>query len=328
MILTVTPNPSVDRTLEIDHYVRGAVLRIHTSMAHAGGKGVNVSRALRSHGVQTVAVLPVGGAEGAQLTALLGEHGIAAVTVPVAAVTRCNITTAEADGTTTQLNIAGAALSEAEVAALLRAAESQLRHRPEWLVAGGSLPKGTPTDFYVRLSSLARRYGVPIAIDTSGAPLVEAVRAGAADLLKPNHHELAELLGRELTTLGDVVDATREVLSWGNGAALVTLGGCGALLVEPKRVWWAGGPPIVPRSTVGAGDSALAGYLLDGAEPEERLRRAVAWGSAAVALPGTTIPGPADVTLEGVVVVPEPDPSLPVADLPEVLGAGSERTPA
>src|SRR5690606_22042511 len=75
MILTVTPNPSVDRTLEIDTYVRGAVIRIHNAMAHAGGKGVNVSRALRNHGVQTVAVLPVGGAEGAQLTALPGEHG-------------------------------------------------------------------------------------------------------------------------------------------------------------------------------------------------------------------------------------------------------------
>ena len=295
MILTVTPtqcrpHPEIDTTC--------AASRIHNAMAHAGGKGVNVSRALRNHGVQTVAVLPVGGAEGAQLTALLGEHGIAAVTVPVAAVTRCNITTAEADGTTTQLNVPGASLSEAEVAALLRAVESQLRHHPKWLVAGGSLPQGTPTDFYVRLSVLARRYGVPIAVDTSGEPLAVTARAGAANLLKPNHHELAELLDRELTTLGDVVDATREVLSWGNDAALVTLGSYGALLVEPDRFWWAGGPPIVPRSTVGAGDSTLAGFLFDDGAPEERLRRAVS-GSAAVALPGTTIPGPADITTKG-----------------------------
>ncbi|AAZ54734.1 putative 6-phosphofructokinase : 1-phosphofructokinase [Thermobifida fusca YX] len=326
MILTVTPNPSVDRTLEIDTYVRGAVIRIHNAMAHAGGKGVNVSRALRNHGVQTVAVLPVGGAEGAQLTALLGEHGIAAVTVPVAAVTRCNITTAETDGTTTQLNVPGASLSEAEVAALLRAVESQLRHHPKWLVAGGSLPQGTPTDFYVRLSVLARRYGVPIAVDTSGEPLAVTARAGAANLLKPNHHELAELLDRELTTLGDVVDATREVLSWGNDAALVTLGSYGALLVEPDRFWWAGGPPIVPRSTVGAGDSTLAGFLFDDGAPEERLRRAVSWGSAAVALPGTTIPGPADINDEGVVVVPEPDLSLPITDLPAKLGSEAARS--
>ena len=314
MILTVTPNPSVDRTLEIDTYVRGAVIRIHNAMAHAGGKGVNVSRALRNHGVQTVAVLPVGGAEGAQLTALLGEHGIAAVTVPVAAVTRCNITTAEADGTTTQLNVPGASLSEAEVAALLRAVESQLRHHPKWLVAGGSLPQGTPTDFYVRLSVLARRYGVPIAVDTSGEPLAVTARAGAANLLKPNHHELAELLDRELTTLGDVVDATRA------------LGSYGALLVEPDRFWWAGGPPIVPRSTVGAGDSTLAGFLFDDGAPEERLRRAVSWGSAAVALPGTTIPGPADINDEGGVVVPEPDLSLPITDLPAKLGSEAARS--
>ncbi|GAA3745822.1 1-phosphofructokinase [Salinactinospora qingdaonensis] len=319
MIVTVTPNPSVDRTLEIDTFTRGEVLRIHTALAHAGGKGVNVSRALRNHGLQTVAVLPTGGAEGAQLSALLGEHGIAAVTVPVAAVTRCNITTAEADGTTTQLNVAGAALNEAEVAALLRATEAQLAHRPEWLVAGGSLPTGTPEDFYVRLSELARARGVPIAIDTSGKPLEVAARAGAADLLKPNHHELAELFDREMVTIGDVIEATREVLSWGNRAALVTLGGHGALLVEPERAWWAGHTPVVPRSTVGAGDSALAGYLSGGPDVCEGLRRAAAWGSAAVALPGTTIPGPDHVALDTVRVIADPDPGRVLEEMSVAL---------
>ncbi|GAA3749635.1 1-phosphofructokinase [Spinactinospora alkalitolerans] len=318
MILTVTPNPSVDRTLEIDAFARGEVLRIRTALAHPGGKGVNVSRALRNHGCQTVAVLPVGGAEGAQLSALLGEQGIAAVGVPVAAVTRCNVTTAEADGTTTQLNVAGATLEEAEAAALLRAVEAQLAHGPDWLVAGGSLPAGTPDDFYVRLSEIARAHGVPVAVDTSGRPLEAAARAGAADLLKPNHDELAELFGRELPTIGDVVEATRELLGWGGRAALVTLGGNGALLVEPERTWWAGTAPIVPRSTVGAGDSALAGYLLDESAPAERLRRAVAWGGAAVALPGTTIPGPGDIDLEGVEVVADPDPAQPVREMAAV----------
>lgn len=116
------------------------------------------------------------------------------------------------------------------------------------------------------------------------------------------------------------------MLSWGNDAALVTLGSYGALLVEPDRFWWAGGPPIVPRSTVGAGDSTLAGFLFDDGAPEERLRRAVSWGSAAVALPGTTIPGPADINDEGVVVVPEPDLSLPITDLPAKLGSEAARS--
>ncbi|TDQ53721.1 1-phosphofructokinase [Actinorugispora endophytica] len=316
MILTVTPNPSVDRTLEIDALVRGEVLRARVARAEAGGKGVNVSRALCRHGVATSAVLPVGGAEGAQLTDLLAEGGVSAVAVPISGATRSNITVTETDGTTTKLNVSGPALSEAETDALLAAVDTGLAEEPRWLVASGSLPSGVSGDFYVRLARRAAERGVPVALDTSGTPLETAARSGSLSLLKPNQEELSELLGRELPTVGDVVSGAREVLDWGNEAVLVTLGAHGALLVRREHSWLARGPQVVPRSTVGAGDCSLAGYLsAREAAPSERLRSAVAWGAAAVALPGTTVPGPDEIDPAAVDIVEDPDPALIIKEL-------------
>ncbi|PSK95679.1 1-phosphofructokinase [Murinocardiopsis flavida] len=315
MIVTVTPNPSVDHTLEIDTLTRGDVLRARNVHAEPGGKGVNVSRALRRNGAATTAVLPVGGAEGRQLSTLLEEHDVACATVRIAAPVRSNITVAERDGTTTKLNAAGPVLTEAEVDELLTAVGAELDGGPRWLVAAGSLPTGAPGDLYVRLARIAAARGVPVALDSSGAPLEVAALAGQIDLLKPNQEELAELLGRELCTIGEVTEAAREVIGWGAEAVLVTLGAHGALLVRAHHVWWAAGQSVVPRSTVGAGDCSLAGYLFADDPPAERLRRAVAWGSAAVALPGTTVPGPDAIDLDAVRIVAEPEPAQVVKEL-------------
>lgn len=306
MILTLTPNPSVDHTLEVDDLVRGEVVRIRATRAQAGGKGVNVARALLEAGVDTRAILPVGGGGGAELTTLLGD--LPRVTVPIAGETRGNVAVTEADGTTTKLNAAGPTLSPAEIQALLRAVEDELAKGPDWVVASGSLPAGSPDDLYVRVAELAAGHGVPLALDTSGPPLRAAARAGSVKLLKPNLEELSDLVGRAPTTVEEVTDAAREVLAEGNGAALVTLGGHGALYVDAAEVLWARGPRVRTRSTVGAGDSALAGFLALEGTPEERLRRAVAWGTAAVSLPGTTVPRPEDVTDDGVVSTTGPDP--------------------
>ncbi|MFC4565680.1 1-phosphofructokinase [Nocardiopsis mangrovi] len=315
MILTVTPNPSVDRTLEVGALLRGGVVRVEGARTQPGGKGVNVSRVLRRHGEDTTAVLPVGGAGGGRLSALLADQGVSAVTVPIAAATRSNITIAESDGVTTKLNLPGPALTDAETDTLLGAVDAELERGPRWLVGAGSLPTGVAADFYPRLVRLAARHGVPVAIDTSGVPLEAAARQGGTALLKPNHEELAELLGRELSTIGDVTDAAREVLAWGNQAVLATLGSHGALLVTGDGTWWAGGAAVVPRSTVGAGDCALAGYLHTDGPPEERLRRAVAWGAAAVGLPGTTVPGPGDIDGDAVDAVTGPGRDLIIKEL-------------
>ncbi|BDH55252.1 hypothetical protein MTP03_01910 [Tsukamurella sp. PLM1] len=179
-----------------------------------------------------------------------------------------------------------------------------------WLALCGSLPPGLPDDWYARLA--ARLAGGPrIAVDTSGAALAGAAVPGVS-LLKPNGEELAELAGVDGSDFetraeaGDLapVRAAAESLHRATGATvLVTLGAAGALLVTPDGAWHAVPPRVTVRSTVGAGDSALAGYLIAherGASAPERLALAVAYGAAAAALPGTQAPRPEELAVADV----------------------------
>lgn len=316
MIVTVTPNPSVDRALDLDHLAVGEVNRAHATHVHAGGKGINVSRTLVAQGRATRAVLPAGGPDGELLVRLLGEQAVPARAVPVTGETRSNITLVERTGVTTKVNAPGPALGPDDVAALLDAVEAELSAGARLVVGAGSLPAGAGPDFFVRLAALAGRYAVPCALDTSGAPLAAAIAAGGLDLVKPNDDELGDLVGRELVVVGDVIEAARSVVARGTRRVLVSLGVHGALLIDASSVWWAGGPPLVPASTVGAGDATLAGFLATvDEEPAQRLATAVAWGRAAVLLPGTAVPEPADVRLDDVRVVEEPDPDVALKEL-------------
>jgi 1-phosphofructokinase len=315
MIVTLTPNPSLDRALHLDRLAPGEVNRAAATHLHPGGKGINVSRALAAHDVASRAVLPSGGPDGAQVVALLAAQGVDARPVPVAGDTRSNITLTESSGATTKINAPGPPLDAEEVAALLVAVEAEVAAGAVAVVAAGSLPAGVGDDFFTRVADLGARHDVPVVLDTSGAPFAAAVEHGGLALVKPNDEELAELAGHDLVTVGDVLDAAAAVRARGTDAVLVSLGPHGALLVAAGGSWWAGGPALVPVSTVGAGDSTLAGYLALAGEPPERLRRAVAWGRAAVLLPGSAVPRPSDVRTAEVAVVADPDPSLALKEL-------------
>lgn len=143
MILTVTPNPSLDRTYELPGLSRGAVLRATSDRVDPGGKGVNVSRAVAAAGHRTAAVAPLGGPEGALLARLLGEHGIEAVGVPIAGSTRINITLVEPDGTLTKVNAAGPEITAAEAERLLDTVRTRSADA-DWIACCGSLPRGLP----------------------------------------------------------------------------------------------------------------------------------------------------------------------------------------
>lgn len=315
MIVTLTPNPSLDRALHLDRLAPGEVNRAAATHLHPGGKGINVSRALAAHDVASRAVLPAGGPDGAQVVALLAAQGVDARPVPVAGDTRSNITLTESSGATTKINAPGPPLDAEEVAALLAAVEAEVAAGAAAVVAAGSLPAGVDDDFFTRVADLGARHDVPVVLDTSGAPFAAAVAHGGLALVKPNDEELAELAGHDLVTVGDVLDAAGAVRAAGTDAVLVSLGAHGALLVAEGGSWWAGGPALVPVSTVGAGDSTLAGYLALAGDPPERLRRAVAWGRAAVLLPGSAVPRPSDVRTAEVDVVADPDPSLALKEL-------------
>ncbi len=319
MILTVTPNPSVDRAFDMETLEVGEVNRALRAHVDAGGKGINISRAFVLHSIPTKAVFPSGGPDGRLLVNELVAKGVDTEPVAIAGSIRSNITLVDSTGDTTKINAPGPTLSAAERDSLLAAIEKDLAEGPSWLVGAGSLPAGVGADFYVQLAALAAKYGVPLALDTSGDPFALGVKGGNIALIKPNEEELGDLLGRELLTVGQVVDGARELLAGGIGAALVSLGANGALLVTPEKTWWAGGPPLIPLSTVGAGDTTLAGFLSvaahQGYDPAEALRTAIAWGRAAVLLPGSAAPGPENIDLTAVTVVAEPDSSQPLKEL-------------
>jgi 1-phosphofructokinase len=298
MIVTLTPNPSLDRTATVPELRRGEVLRASRVQLDPGGKGVNVARALTAAGTPTVALLPAGGTVGERLADLLAPEGVPVVAVPIAGTTRSNITVVEADGTTTKINEPGPEISPAELAALERRAV-ELAGRGSWLVCCGSLPAGVPDDFYARLTRHAHDAGAKVAVDSSGAPLAAAC-AGRPDLLKPNLDELTELAGRPLPLLGDVVEFCRELVAGGVGSVLVSLGARGAVLVDAAETHHAAGPLVAVRSTVGAGDAALAGFLHAGGSGPQALRTAVAYGTAAVAKEGSRMPTPQDVHADAV----------------------------
>ncbi|MET7596594.1 1-phosphofructokinase [Streptomyces sp. NPDC005481] len=305
MILTVTPNPSLDRTYEVPSLGRGEVVRATGERVDPGGKGVNVSRAVAAAGWRTVAVLPLGGAPGALVAGLLDAQGIEAAPVPVAGATRSNISVAEPDGTLTKINAPGPELTPAEAESLLETVRRQYRPgETDWIACCGSLPRGLSPSWYADLVARAHAAGARIALDTSGPALLAALRE-RPDVVKPNAAELAEAVGRPLATVGDAVKAAEELRGLGARTVLASLGADGQLLVDVSGAWFGSARVDAVRSNVGAGDSSLAGFLIAGGAGPEALASAVAHGAAAVRLPGSVMPAPADLDPAAVTVTTE-----------------------
>ncbi|NUP74463.1 MAG: 1-phosphofructokinase family hexose kinase [Sinomonas sp.] len=305
MIVTLTANPSLDRTVELGGpLLRGEVQRAVAVHQESGGKGVNVSRALVASELETLAVLP--GDPGDPVLAGLESKAVPFTALPIGKTLRSNVTLTEPDGVTTKVNEPGPVLSPDQQEQLLTLLVKE-SSGSAWVVLAGSLPPGVPASFYtVAAERLRSEFGSDapkIAVDSSGAPLAASL-GGRPDLLKPNADELAELAA--LVGLSDAgtpaeleasperaATAARSLVDAGVGAVLATLGAKGAVLVTADGAWFATHAPIQAVSTVGAGDSSLAGYLLadlSGADAEGRLRQAVAHGAAAASLPGSTVP--------------------------------------
>ena len=322
MILTLTPNPSIDATVRLNEELQpGAVHRAESVSRVAGGKGVNVTHAVTLANVESLALLPAMPTD--PFLALAADASIPVHSVDSDSAVRINTTLTEPDGRTTKLNGPGPTL-DASVQQAVADALTEHCARAEWIVMAGSLPKGVPVDWYTQLIGVARAANpeIRVAVDTSDAPMValgDNLEVANPDLIKPNGLELGQLAGVDGEALeaaaedGDfsgVVDAARVVVKRGIPEVLVTLGGAGAVLVTANEAWAATPPPITLRSTVGAGDSSLSGYILarrSGASYPEALRQAVAYGSAAAALPGTQIPSPEELDIEHTTVSPVTD---------------------
>jgi 1-phosphofructokinase len=320
MIVTFTANPSLDRTVALPGpLLRGEVQRAVSVTQESGGKGVNVSRALVASGLESLAVLP--GADSDPVLAGLRATSVPFVSLPIDEPLRTNVALTEPGGVTTKVNEPGPVLDDNQQEALIKLLLESSRGAG-WVVLAGSLPPGFPADFYAtaarRLRAAADGDAPRIAVDSSGQPLAAALTGGAEgmpDLLKPNAEELAELAaaaGFAAAAADDLeadpaaaAEAASAVVRSGVGAVLATLGSKGAVLVTADGAWLATHPPVAAVSTVGAGDSALAGYLLAhgrGAAPADCLRQAVAHGAAAASLPGSTVPAVHQTTPDAVTI--------------------------
>lgn len=318
MFLTVTPNPSQDQTLALaSALVPEGVHRVVDSINQPGGKGINVARVLASAGLPVTALLtsptvPVGPGQAPAATSDPVVEGVAALGLdyalsPAAGPARINIALTSADGKTTKINGAGAQFTP-ELSALLAAAIQERLPNLDWLVLAGSLPPGMDAGWYAGVVESARAAGVKVAVDTSDEPLAaiaSRLPQAAPHLIKPNSEELAQLAGVDGTELeraaqaGDPLPVARvasTLIERGVETVLATLGGAGAVLVTAQGAWYATSPDITVASTVGAGDSSLAGYLIAlsrGDDAPSRLAAAVTYGAAAAAQPGTGLATPA-----------------------------------
>ena len=317
VVVTFTANPSVDRTIVLSGpLARGEVQRAASATEQVAGKGVNVARVIAGSGVRCAAVLPFND-EG--FVAALDADRPAPMAVSAAGAShraRTNTTITEPDGVTTKVNEPGPTLTDAD----LEVATAQLvavAEGAQWVALSGSLPPGAPTDWYARLVARLKPLGCKVAVDTSDAPLdavLAALPEGSFDLIKPNSDELAQLTGGDAAAfeaaaaagdVGDIVDAAASLCARGVTNVLVTLGGSGAVLVTADGAWRAEAPKVSVKSTVGAGDSSVAGFILADVAGGDRaacLARAVSYGSAAASLPGTGLPTPADLPSASVVV--------------------------
>jgi len=257
-VATVTLNPALDRTIEVHGFAPGAVNRATHCGDRAGGKGINVAAALAQQGVRTTALGFLGRENAAVFTAFLAGLGIEDAFLLLPGETRTGLKIVDpVRGETTDLNFPGLTPTAEDLAALTTRLDSI---QTRWCVLAGSLPPGVPVNFYRETITRLRARGMCVGLDASGAPLREAIEA-APNFIKPNEHELADLVGRELPDRAAVIAAARTLNARGVPLVVVSCGADGAVFVSSNDVIHARPPAITVRSTVGAGDAMVAGIV-------------------------------------------------------------------
>ncbi|MCM3205383.1 1-phosphofructokinase [Paenibacillus illinoisensis] len=278
MIYTITLNPSIDYIVEVDDLKLGGLNRMNRDLKLPGGKGINVSRVLNQLGAGNTAIGFLGGFTGRFINDKLQEDQIQTDFVTIADDTRINIKLKHGDET--EINGLGPAIREEEAAQLLQKLSSL--QTGDIVVLSGSIPPSLGTDFYDRLIQVCKQTGAEFVIDTTGPALMEAL-VHKPLLVKPNHHELAELFGVNIETREELVLYGRKLLEAGAKQVLISMAGDGALLITGSDVYHASVPKGKVKNSVGAGDSMIGGfvgtYVLHG-DILEAFRTGVASGSA------------------------------------------------
>ena len=298
-IVTLTPSPTLDRTYFVKNLVEGGVNRADRVGEELAGKGINVSRGLHLAGIPAPGIVPIGDAD----KGVLDRTGSGFLTpLWVEGTLRVSTTVVEYDGPTTKINEHPRPLKQKDWDAVIELTEKTVREqKAKWLVVAGAHPEIEETGEVINLHSLFLRMealGVKVVLDTSGPALRYWAQQGNATVMKPNAHELAECVGKDLKTIGDVIDAANTLNDWGVDCVMASLGVDGIIAVTKTHAIHAFTPPVKVINTVGAGDSTIAGFLsavtTHPAEPNafgvgfdvaEGIAAAVQWGAAKVQQP-------------------------------------------
>ena len=333
-IITLTPSPTLDRTYFVKNLVEGGVNRAHDVNEELAGKGINVSRALELASISAPGVVPIGNAD----PGVLERTGSTSFLVPlwVDGTLRVSTTIIEDNGPTTKVNEHPRPLKQSDWEEVVSLTLKLLEENDaEWLVVAGAHPTIIETNEVIDLVPLfdqAKAMGVKVVLDTSGEPLSYWARKGVATIMKPNGEELASCVGKTLNTLNDVVEAARELNSWGVECVLASLGVDGMLAVTKTDAVHAFTPPVRVINTVGAGDSTVAGFLSAvtknktedkelfgvGFDIAKGVREAVRWGGAKVQQPTSGLKSIDNLPIG--VVMEKPDLSASLREPAEFQG--------
>ncbi|MDF2931491.1 MAG: 1-phosphofructokinase family hexose kinase [Chryseobacterium sp.] len=289
-VLTITLNPSVDKSSSVSNIIPEKKLRCNSPKYEAGGGGINVSRALKRLGVNSDAFFTSGGRTGKLLESLLQDEQVNIRPFYVTAETRENFTVLDTSNNKQyRFGFPGELLTKEEQNEILNRVE-EVNPFPDFVVISGSLPAETDSNFMKQLVKMCKSKGSKVIIDTSGEALKTAVEEGVF-LIKPNIGELASLVGKDKLEETDVDQAVQLIISQGKAEiVVVSLGSQGAILFSVTEKIQIEAPPVEVRSTVGAGDSMVAGMisvLVKGGNYKEVLSMGIACGSATTMAEGT-----------------------------------------
>lgn len=291
MIATVTLNPSLDRHVGVENLVLDDTNRWVSFKRQPGGKGINVSRVLKELGGDTIAYGFIGGHAGDEIKNLLKEDGVHTDFTHVKDEVRSNfIITDLKTHRQTRISAPGPQITAGELKKLVDKITT-LKPRPSYMVLAGSVPPGVPYYIYRELIEKLKSQGIMTVLDAADMWLIEGLLAGP-DIIKPNVREAQTLLGVELKTEEDIVCGVKKIISRGVGIAAISRGRDGMIIADRSMVLKVVPPDVTVMSTVGAGDSAVAGLVLklsQGGSLEEASRLAVAAGTAATLTSGTEL---------------------------------------
>ncbi len=288
MILTVTLNPSVDRTVFLNSLKVGDTNRVLRAETDAGGKGINLARVSQELGAQALATGFLAGGPGAYIRSVLDREGVPHHFLEVAGETRLNVSIETEDGSPpTTLNEPGAAVNESSWQALIEDVAARLKDA-NWLALGGSLPPGAPENAYQILGELSKQAGVKLLLDADKEPFKLGIQA-KPELIKPNTPEAERILGVKISNDQAAISACRKLreMVTSNGVALLSRGADGAVMATADGIWQGYSLKVVSKSTIGSGDSML-GAMLWAVETGKDWPEALRWGLAAGAATAET----------------------------------------